>query len=96
MGEKVWIRDLMSGTPADVIVWDQCGPSRTHGRFFDFEVGAHDGTYKGRLHTVGLMCLSLCGHRRRQPLRRRKMMTPFAANCVATILVIYLRVALAT
>ena len=45
---------------------------------------------------LGLMCLSLLGHRRRQPLRRRKMMMVFVANCVATVLVIYLSVALAT
>ena len=45
---------------------------------------------------LGLMCLSLCGHNRRQPLRRRKMMMVFVANCVATVLVIYLSVALAT
>jgi hypothetical protein len=45
---------------------------------------------------LGLKCLSLCGHRRRQPLRYRKMMMVFVANCVATVLVIYLSVALAT
>ena len=44
---------------------------------------------------LGLMCLSLCGHRRRQPLRRKIMMV-FIANCVATVLVIYPSVALAT
>ena len=32
--------------PARVLV------HRTHGQFFDFEIGAHDGAYKGRLHTV--------------------------------------------
>ena len=45
---------------------------------------------------LGLMCQSLYGHRRRQPLTRRKMMMVFVANCVATILVIYPSVALAT
>ena len=45
---------------------------------------------------LGLMCLSLCGHKRRQPLRRRRMMMVFVANCVANILVIYPSVALAT
>ena len=44
----------------------------------------------------GLMCLSLCGQRRRQPLRRRKTMMVFVANCVATVLEIYPSVALAT
>ena len=43
---------------------------------------------------LGLMYLSLCEHRRRQPLRKRKMMMVFVANCVATIDVIYLSVAL--
>ena len=45
---------------------------------------------------LGLMCQSLYGQRRRQPLQRRKMMTVFVANCVATVLVIYPNVALAT
>ena len=38
---------------------------------------------------LGLMCLSLYGQGRRQTLRRRKMMTGFVANGVATVLVIY-------
>ena len=45
---------------------------------------------------LGLMCLSLCWHTKKQPLRKKKMMTVFVANCVATVLVIYLSVALAT
>ena len=28
------------------------GPSRTRGGFFDFEVGGHDGAYKGRVHMI--------------------------------------------
>ena len=32
--------------------WDRYGPSRTRGDFFDFEVGGHDGAYKGRIHVV--------------------------------------------
>ena len=28
------------------------GPSRTRGRFFDLEVGGHDGAYKGRVHVI--------------------------------------------
>ena len=28
------------------------GPSRTKGEFFDFEMGGHDGAYKGRLHVI--------------------------------------------
>ena len=52
LGNIVWICDLMPGTSADVMIWDQRGPSRTHGQFFDFEIGAHDGAYKGRLHAA--------------------------------------------
>ena len=48
----VWICDLMPGTTADVIIWDARGPSRCHGQFFDFDMGAHDGAYKGRIHTA--------------------------------------------
>ena len=48
------------------------------------------------LMDLGLMCLSLCGHRRRQPWRRRKMMMVFVANCVATVMVIHPSVAHAT
>ena len=45
---------------------------------------------------LGLMCQSAYVHKRREPLRRRKMMTGFVANSVATVLVIYVSVALAT
>ena len=45
---------------------------------------------------LGLVCRSLCGHRRRQPLRSKTMMTVLVANSVATVMVIYLSVALAT
>ena len=45
---------------------------------------------------LGLMCQSLYGRRRRQPLYWKKMMTVFVANSVATVLVIYPSVALAT
>ena len=48
----VWIRPLAPGTFADVLVWDGYGPSRTHGNFFDFEVGGHGGAYKGRIHVI--------------------------------------------
>ena len=30
------------------------GPSRTRRRFFDFELGSHDGAYKGRVHVIVL------------------------------------------
>ena len=180
LGNIVWICDLMLGTSADVMIGDQCGPLRTHGQFFDFELVAHDGAYEGRLHTaapyIGRKTLSeaqqeyndihgfyrrrvehlfarlwqwrivrnvwtgsvaelhgyvrillhltqfcirkqtryqpkgpwphlpksvwaheeVCGHRKRQPLRRRKMMTVFVASCMATVLVIYVSVAFAT
>ena len=44
--------DLMLGTSPDVMIWDQREASRTHGQFFDFEIGEHDGAYKGCLHTA--------------------------------------------
>ena len=28
------------------------GPPRTRGGFFDFEVGGHDGAYKGRVQVI--------------------------------------------
>ena len=34
------------------MIWDQRGASQTHRQFFDFELGAHDGAYKGLLHTA--------------------------------------------
>ena len=50
LGNIVWILLLGPGTSADVLIWDRYGPSRTRGDFFDFEVGGHDGAYKGRVH----------------------------------------------
>ena len=47
LGNIVWICDLMPGTSADVTIWDQRGPLRMQGQFFDYEVGNHDGAYKG-------------------------------------------------
>ena len=47
LGNIVWVCDLMPGKSADVTIWDQRGPSRMHGQFFDYEVGNHDGAYKG-------------------------------------------------
>ena len=35
-----------------MLIWDGYGPSRTRGDFFDFEVGGHDGAYKGRIHVI--------------------------------------------
>ena len=51
-GNIAWICPLAPGTPADVLIWDGYGPSRTRGDFFDFEVGGHDGAYKGRVHVI--------------------------------------------
>ena len=48
----IWICPLAPGTSADVLIWDGYGPSRTRGDFFDFEVGGHDGAYKGRIHVI--------------------------------------------
>ena len=38
--------------PGHQQIWDGYGPSRTRGDFFDFEVGGHDGAYKGRIHVI--------------------------------------------
>ena len=40
------------GTSADVLIWDGYGHSCTPGDLFDFEVGGHDGAYKGRIHVI--------------------------------------------
>ena len=52
LGNIVWVCPLAPGTSADVLIWDGYGPSRKRGEFFDFEVGGHDGAYKGRLHVI--------------------------------------------
>ena len=52
VGNIIWICPLAPGTLADVLIWDGYGPSRTQGDFFDFEVGGHDGAYKGRIHVI--------------------------------------------
>ena len=52
LGNIVWICPLAPGTSADVLSWDGYGPSCTRGDFFDFEVGGHDGAYKGRIHVI--------------------------------------------
>ena len=52
LGNTIWICPLAPGTSADVLIWDGYRPSRTRGEFFDFEVGGHDGAYKGRLHVI--------------------------------------------
>ena len=51
LGNIVWICPVLPGTSADVKIWDKYGPQRTKGCFMEFEVGAHDGAYKGRLHS---------------------------------------------
>ena len=51
LGNIVWIGPLMPGTAPGVIIWDKYGPSRKLGLFKDFEVGNHDGAYKGRMHS---------------------------------------------
>ena len=52
LGNIIWICPLAPGTSADVLIWDGYGPSRTRGDFFDFEVGGHDGAYKGQIHVI--------------------------------------------
>ena len=54
LGKIIWICPLAPRTSADVLIWDGYGPSRTLGDFFDFEVGGHDGAYKGRIHVIVL------------------------------------------
>ena len=40
-----------------IFFWDGYGPSHTRGHFFDFEVGGHDGAYKGgTLSAVRAQC----------------------------------------
>ena len=52
LGNVIWICPLAPGTSADVLIWDGYGPSHTRGGFFHFEVGGHDGAYKGRIHVI--------------------------------------------
>ena len=52
LGNIMWICPLAPGTSADVLIWDGYGPSHTRGSFFDFEVGGHDGAYKGWIHVI--------------------------------------------
>ena len=51
LGNIVWICPVLPGTSADVKIWDKYGPQRTKGCFMEFEVGVHDGAYKGPLHS---------------------------------------------
>ena len=51
LGNIVWICPVLPGTSADVKIWDKYGPQHTKGCFMEFEVGVHDGAYKGRLHS---------------------------------------------
>ena len=52
LGNIVWICPLARGASVDVLIWDGYGPSPTRGDFFNFEVGAHDCAYKGRIHVI--------------------------------------------
>ena len=47
----VWVCPVLPGTRADVKIWDMYEPQCTKGCFMKFEVGIHDGAYKGRLHS---------------------------------------------
>ena len=71
LGNIVWICPLAPGTFADVLIWDGNGSSCTRSDFFDFEVGGHDGAYKGKIHVIvpfigrkngTLMCMGGIGH----------------------------------
>ena len=48
----LWICHLALGTSDDVLIWDGYGACCTRGDLFDFEVGGHDGVYKGRMHVI--------------------------------------------
>ena len=52
LGNIICICPLAPGTSTDVLIWDGYGPSRTRVDFFDFEVGGHDGAYKGQIHVI--------------------------------------------
>ena len=52
LGNIIWICPLAPGTSTDVLSWDGYGPSHTRGDFFDFELGGHDGAYKGQIHVI--------------------------------------------
>ena len=45
----IWVREGCGGGLAQ---GNFSGLSRTRGGFFDFEVGGHDGAYKGRVHMI--------------------------------------------
>ena len=47
----VWPLKLGLRTPA-LRCGHLSGPSHTRGGFFDFDVGGHDGAYKGRVHMI--------------------------------------------
>ena len=47
----VWPLELGLRTPT-LRCGHLSGPSHTRGGFFDFEVGGHDGAYKGRVHVI--------------------------------------------
>ena len=47
----VWPLELGLRTPT-LRCGHLSGPSRTRKEFFDFEVGGHDGAYKGRVHVI--------------------------------------------
>ena len=52
LGKVLWVCSLSPGTTPDVLIWEREGSQRQLGDFFDFEVGLHDGAYKGRIHMV--------------------------------------------
>ena len=52
LGIILWVCPLSPGTTPDVLIWDREEPHRQLGDFFGFEVGLHDGAYKGGIHTV--------------------------------------------
>ena len=48
----IWTCELMLGSSMGAMIWDRHSPSRKDAKFCDYEVGAYDGAYKGRIHTI--------------------------------------------
>ena len=52
LGNICWVCLLSPGTTPDILIWDAQGPQRSAGDFVNFEVGIHDGAFKGRVGSI--------------------------------------------
>ena len=52
LGNICWVCPLSPGTTPDGLIWDAQGPQRSAGDFVNFEVGIHDGAFKGRVGSI--------------------------------------------